>query len=255
MEKSVSVEEQKELDAVASNQTIPIINMDCVKKIREIQGNTHSMWKRSFPKNAKEYVFHANTQCSFHVLISILHDYLNRQGKLSVALSVQNIKSQLWKAYTDYTTDYNDKIIEVLKMQGKRKLFENGARLEQVIMSEGYYITDLDIWLMAKKTQLPIILFSSTSLKNLVEGIDWILMYGKPQDKFYFIRSPANVSPGEVPEYQLVMPPISPNIMQEFAAVFETAVATSKSSFVPNVQAFDKYLTEYKYIRRKGPNV
>jgi hypothetical protein len=140
-------------------------------------------------------------------------------------------------------------------MQGKRKLFENGATIEQVIMSEGYYITDLDIWLMAKKTQLPIILFSSTSLKNLVEGIDWILMYGKPQDKFYFIRSPANVSPGEVPEYQLVMPPIAPNSMQEFAALFETAVADSKSRFVPNVQPFDKYLTEYKYIRRKGPKV
>jgi hypothetical protein len=43
--------------------------------------------------------------------------------------------------------------------------------------------------------------------------------------------------------------------MQEFAEVFETAVATSKSRFVPNVQPFDKYLTEYKYIRRKGPKV
>lgn len=255
VEKAISVEEQRQFDETASNQTVPIYNMDCVKKIREIQGNTHSMWKRAFPKTAKEYVFHPNTQCSFHCLISILHDFLNRQGKLTVALTVQNIKSQLWKAYADYTDEYNDKLIEVLKMQGKRKLFENGATLEDVIMSEGYYITDLDIWLMAKKTHLPIILFSSTSLKNLVEGIDWILLYGKPQDKFYFIRSPANVAPGEVPEYQLVMPPISPNSMQEFAALFETAVATSKSRFVANVQSFDKYLTEYKYIRRKGNKV
>jgi hypothetical protein len=250
-DKVVSVEEQRELDAaVAFNQTIPIVNMDCVKKIRDIQGNTHSMWKRAFPKTAKEYVFHPNTQCSFHVLISILHDYLNRQGKLSIALTLQNIKSQLWKAYADYSN--NVKIVELLKMQGKRKMFENGATLEQVIMSEGYYITDLDIWLMAKKTQLPIVLFSSTTLKNLVQGIDWILLYGKPQDKFYFIRSPANVAPGEVHEYQLVIPPISPSSMQEFAALFETAVATSKSSFVPNVQGFDNYLTEYKYIRRRG---
>jgi hypothetical protein len=60
------------------------------------------------------------------------------------------------------------------------------------------------------------------------------------------------VAPGEVPEYQLVMPTITPNSMQEFATVFETAVADSKSRFIPNVQSFDKYLTEYKYIRRRG---
>ena len=249
VDKPITGEEQRKMET-DNIPELQIVNMDCVKKIRDIQGNTHSMWKRAFPKTAKEYVFHPKIQCSFHVLISILHDYLNRQGKLSVALTVQNIKSQLWKAYSDYSN--NDKLVEVLKMQGKRKLFENGATLEEVIMSEGYYITDLDIWLMAKKTQLPIILFSSTTLKNLVEGVDWLLLYGKPQDRFYFIRSPANVAPGEVPEYQLVMPTIAPNSMQEFATVFETAVADSKSRFIPNVQSFDKYLTEYKYIRRRG---
>jgi hypothetical protein len=105
--------------------------------------------------------------------------------------------------------------------------------------------------MIAKKTQLPIILFSSTSLKNLIEGIDWLLLNGKSQDKFYYIRSPANIIQGEVPEYQLVMPPITIANMQEFSEIFEKAYVDSKSKFVPNIQSLDNYLEQYKYIRRR----
>jgi hypothetical protein len=48
--------------------------------------------------------------------------------------------------------------------------------LETVILSEMYYLTNLDIWLLAYEMDLPIILFSTNPFKNMVPGINWLVL-------------------------------------------------------------------------------
>ena len=228
------------------------LNIDCVQKIRdEVQGNERSMWKRIFPKPAKEVVFHATPYCSFYMMIYIIENVTKaRKGKTNVNLTVSNIKSVLWGAYKEYLDKENEnyaKIESILKMQGKRKLFSGNSTLEQIIASEGYFLSDLDIWVIATKLRLPIVLFSSTALKSLMDPtvkIDWLLMGGTniQKDKYFFVRSPSNVM-----EYQMVIPPAeltNPNL-KEFYGVVQKSIVEGKKSH--NLNDLHQYLQDYKY--------
>jgi hypothetical protein len=228
------------------------LNIDCVQKIRdEVQGNERSMWKRIFPKPTREVVFHATPYCSFYMMIYIIENVTKaRKGKTNVNLTVSNIKSVLWGAYKEYLdkeTENYAKIESILKMQGKRKLFSGNSTLEQIIASEGYFLSDLDIWVIATKLRLPIVLFSSTALKSLMDPtvkIDWLLMGGTniQKDKYFFVRSPSNSM-----EYQMVIPPAeltNPNLNEFYGAVQKSIVEGKKSL---NVKDLQQYLDEYKY--------
>ena len=228
------------------------LNIDCVQKIRdEVQGNERSMWKRIFPKPAKEVVFHATPYCSFYMMIYIIENVTKaRKGKTNVNLTVSNIKSVLWGAYKEMIDKEEDnyaKIESILKTQGKRKLFSGNSTLEQIIASEGYFLSDLDIWVIATKLRLPIVLFSSTALKSLMDPtvkIDWLLMGGTniQKDKYFFVRSPSNVM-----EYQLVIPPVeltNPDL-NEFYSVVQKSIIEGKKSH--NVKDLQQYLEDYKY--------
>jgi hypothetical protein len=226
------------------------LNIDCVQKIRdEVQGNERSIWKRIFPRPAKEIVFHETPYCSFYMIIYIIENVNKaRKGKMNVNITVSNIKSLLWGAYKDIIEENNtnyDKIVSILKIQGKRKLFSGNSTLEQIIASEGYNLTDLDIWVISKKLRLPIILFSSTHLKSLMDPtkkIDWLLLSGNIQkDKYFFIRSPSNNI-----EYQLIIPDtelVNPSL-NEFYTIVQKAIIEKKND---NIQDLKDYLEEYKY--------
>ena len=228
------------------------LNIDCVQKIRdEVQGNERSMWKRIFPKPAKEVVFHATPYCSFYMMIYIIENVTKaRKGKTNVNLTVSNIKSVLWGAYKEYLDKEQEnyaKIESILKMQGKRKLFSGNSTLEQIIASEGYFLSDLDIWVIATKLRLPIVLFSSTALKSLMDPtvkIDWLLMGGTniQKDKYFFVRSPSNVM-----EYQMVIPctELTNSDLKEFYNLVQKSIVEGKKSH--NVKDLQQYLQEYKY--------
>lgn len=243
----ITIEEQQQI--VSIEKKPGELNIDCVQKIRdEVQGNERSLWKRIFPRPAKEIVFHGTPYCSIYMMIYIIENVNKaRKGKMNVNITVSNIKSLLWGAYKeiidDNTSNY-DKIVSILKIQGKRKLFSGNSTLEQIIASEGYNLTDLDIWIISKKLRLPIILFSSTTLKSLMDPtkkIDWLLLSGNIQkDKYFFMRSPSNHI-----EYQLVVPEmeLTNTSLTEFYSILQKSVLEKNA----NVQDLMDYLKEYKY--------
>ena len=60
--------------------------------------------------------------------------------------------------------DYYTHIWYILKSQGKKNLmrlqWEGDVRFEDIIMSGDYYLTNLDLWLLAIKYNIPLILYS-----------------------------------------------------------------------------------------------
>lgn len=243
----ITLEEQNKI--VSIEKKPGELNIDCVQKIRdEVQGNERSMWKRIFPKPTKEVVFHATPFCSMYMMIYIIENITKaRKGKTNLNLTVSNIKSVLWGAYKeliDKETENYAKIESILKMQGKRKLFSANSTLEQIIASEGYFLSDLDIWVIATKLRLPIVLFSSTSLKSLMDPtrkVEWLLTGGNIQkDKYFFVRSPSNSM-----EYQMVIPPteLTNPSLNEFYSIVQKSVIEKSD----NVKDLQQYLEEYKY--------
>lgn len=244
----ITIAEQRKITSIEKKPGE--LNIDCVQKIRdEVQGNERSIWKRIFPRPAKEIVFHDTPYCSIYMMIYIIENVNKaRKGKTTVNITVSNIKSLLWAAYKEIIEEKDgnyDKIVSILKMQGKRKLFSGNSSLEQIIASEGYNLSDLDIWVISKKLRLPIILFSSTNLKSLMDPtkkIDWLLLGGNIQkDKYFFIRSPSNYI-----EYQLVLPEteLTNPSLNEFYAVVQKAVLEKTNH---NTYDLKDYLEQYRY--------
>jgi len=223
--------------------------LDCIRetKARVIGNDKSGSWKPYFPITAKEIVFMNSVTCSFIPIIYIL------QQVLKSPISIQNIKTTIWNGYSKLMEVYRDKILTILRNQGKRELIDlvltKKSTFEHVIFSDGYYITDLDIWVLCNSTQLPVILFSSTKLKTLVNELDWLRLgsgKGEPKTKYFFIRSPANVAPNKPPAYQMVSPAFSFDEMKD--DMFLKA-ERGDPTYSENMQKIENYLAKYHLIR------
>jgi hypothetical protein len=213
-ENHISLEEQDTLIEDSTNKTgLSSYILDCIKETRQkVVGNDKAgSWRTYFPPAAKEIVFDSSVLCSFIPMIYILQE----KTKGAVSISVQNIKTQLWNGYSQYMDLYRDKIIAILRKQGKRELMDmiksGKSTFEHVLFSDAYYITDLDWWVFCSVSKLPVVLFSSTSLKTISASLEWLrLGYGGgAQEKYWFVRSPAEVGVNMAPGYHLVVPSYS----------------------------------------------
>jgi hypothetical protein len=223
---------------------------ECINVIRDVIGNpTTSLWKRIFQnKKFSEIVFNNTVNCSYQVILNILED------KLQKLITVENLKVTLWNAYSKYYDKYKNKILTILKKQGKGKVLENviknKAAFEDVLFSDSYFMTDLDIWMLADKLKLPIILFSSTKLGNLVDSVDWLLLGGDLSKPFYFVRSPQNMKPTSSTGYNLITPAVELSQVTEFYLLLQDKLLKNQDSPQENLLTLDNYLEKYIYIKK-----
>jgi len=209
----VSLVEQQEM--VISDNTKEEIQdkfgIECVRRVIPIIGKTISEWKAFFPKNATETELHSSIKCSFYPIIYIYNSVYNIQ------MTIEQVKSKLSNEYEKYMSKYQNKILGILRKQGKKDMVDNiladKYSLQTVIATEVYYLTNLDYWILAKQFSLPIILFHQKRLKNLVNTVNWLKLSDPPTGKlqeFYFIRVPTEpVNPGNyLPQYNVIKPPM-----------------------------------------------
>ena len=164
------------------------------------------------------------------------------------------MKVTLWNAYSNYYDKYSSKILTILRKQGKVKLLENVIKnkvsFEDVLFSDSYFLTDLDIWMLANKLKLPVILFSSTKLGNLVDSVDWLLLGGDLSKPFYFIRSPQNMKPTTTTGYHLIAPSVELSEVNEFYLLLQDKLLKNKDSPQENLLTLGDYLEKYIYIKK-----
>jgi hypothetical protein len=243
----ISLKEQQE---VLEKTTEKQLANECVNVIRDVVGNpTTSLWKRIFQnKKFNEIVFNNTVHCSYQVILHILED------KLQKLITIDNLKVTLWNAYSKYYDKYNNKILSILKKQGKKKILEsvtkNKVSFEDVLFSDSYFLTDLDIWMLADKLKLPIILFSSTKLGGLVDSIDWLFLGGDLSKPFYFIRSPQNMKPTSITGYQLIIPAVELTKVNEFYLMLQDKLMKNKETPQDNLLTLADYLEKYIYIKK-----
>jgi hypothetical protein len=181
---------------------------DCIQRVGEVVGNTKSVWKNYF-QNGKEIVFKNDTAiCTFEVLLYIM-------GELKVGTpTIPFIKDRLVKEYKSLA-QYLPALLKIWvhdkKITKSRQM--NIQQVEEFIQNENYFITDIDVWIIAETLKLPIILFCAVGLKFLKlvsqEKKPWILFSKYEENSlYYFIRAPSedNVNLSIQPRYQLIVP-------------------------------------------------
>lgn len=245
----ISLDDQfKELkDTKTDASNLNTIIVDCVKEKINIIGNaTASMWKRIFPQQAKEIVFkNANPVCSYYVLLTI---FISKYGQTNV--TIQDIKRVIWDGYSGLYGLHKNTILKILKMQGKfdivKKVKNGTTTLENIILSDQYYITDLDIWIFALKTKIQVCLFNRNMLKGLDASLEWIFLNNLYSEKTYFIRSPSLKHSNEIPSYNLITPSLYISELKEFEVIVQNTITGRDNTYKNNIQSLNQYLESMK---------
>jgi hypothetical protein len=190
---------------------------ECVEKTMTVMNNEGSRnWKNILPAQAKETIVRDSYLCSYFVLIYVFKKLYDRDE------SVDSIKTMLWDSYKDIVSNYQLKILDVLKKQGKRGIVDgikkNKYDFETVIMSEGYYLTSFDLWVLSSRMKLPIVLFSHS---KLMTNQDMLVCGGDiSKDRYFFIRC-------ENEMFRIITPTIELRSLPEISKTIGT------SSFIP----------------------
>jgi hypothetical protein len=226
--------------------------LDCMKETRTVIGNDKmGSWKIVFPASAKEIIFGESIVCSYIPMIYVLQHVLNTKS-----ITIQNVKTTLWNGYSQLMAEYRDKMILLLRRQGKRELMDlittNKSTFEHVVFSDAYYITDLDWWILSRVANLPVVLFSSTTLKYLVHNVNWLKLNANvvsesSHKKYYFVRSPLNVGINTPPGYNVVAAPYS---FSELRSEMFLHAERGDPKFADNIQPLTRFLSSYHVIQR-----
>jgi hypothetical protein len=250
----LTLDEQAELVEFAATRKTELSEyiVDCIKQTKvNVMGNEKpGSWRPIFPKDTKEVVFGQSIVCSFIPLIYIFQEIHKK------AISMQNIKTSLWNGYRSLmeVSDNNHKIISILRNQGKRDMMDSikndKSTLEQAIFSDEYYITDLDCWVFCKVAKMPVIMFSSTTMKFLINSVNWIQLgrRGLPNEKFYFVRSPVDMKVNTPPAYHVLQPSWA---FSELKGDMFLRAERGETQYSTNIQSLDSFLAKYHLIKRK----
>jgi hypothetical protein len=176
--------------------------MEYVTGTIDVIGNSLGFWRQIFPIATKELVLLPdNIKCGYNLMIYII------QKTLNIYYTIEMIKKTLSKKYKIHN-QYLKQIKKILSLHGIEKntmmsKVNTMDDLDVIIMRDEYYLSNLDIWMIADSLNLPIILFSSKDLSNLLLKRKWIIMGGeKTEDSYFFIRS--LVEKGTIPQYNLI---------------------------------------------------
>lgn len=233
-----------------------LINIDCIKKALVINENNYNddgdMWRKYFI-NTTEYYFRDTPYCTFTILRLIIYF----QKKIKV--SVNKIKQYLIEKYSIYFNDdkYKEikkKILHILKQQGKGHFVEliknNEINIENMIIDENYYLTDLDLLAIVSNNNIScnVIIYSKNNFNTMNPNINWLLIKKNYMENnidkimsedYWFIRT-QKFETNIIPAYSLINKRIS---LQDVDIINKGDLNEFKKN---NMLTFDEFLQDYK---------
>ena len=121
-------------------------------------------------------MFRNTINCTYNSIRLIIYKSENMK------VSINYIKKKIYETYQKYP-DYINKIVSILKSQGKKKLLATLntpptlAVFKPILFSDDYYLTDLDIFaFINNKKNLKVILFSNKTFNTMNSNINWLLI-------------------------------------------------------------------------------
>jgi hypothetical protein len=166
------------------------------------------IWQNCFPKNFNEIEYDKTVGCTFEFIIDIIEKRTNER------LEMNTIKNILYEEYQKFLTNYLNKIIDILIIEGKKylgeKLKNNVITFTDFIFSDNYFLTTFDLWLLVNKYKIPTIFISSKNLLQTNYERNVFIAYNDKIDydevlreQFCFMIIPSLKSE-KIPEYKII---------------------------------------------------
>ena len=170
--------------------------IECKKITTKIKGK----WNKLFPETFNQIGFDNTVGCTFDLMMRI---FKNK--------TISTLKKVLVKKYALLIKEFNEeRITDILVQQGKQtmmKLIKSGnIKFDATILSEYYYLTNLDIWILCEHYKVNFIFLSSTKLK---ENDESMLLENFQENKsgvqnYVIIHSPG-IKVNTIPGYSLLL--------------------------------------------------
>ena len=149
----------------------------------------------------KEYGDFKTTLRSVNCGFDMLKTILSTEG---IQMDNIAIKELLVKSYSEIDVEDHPKILAIMATEGKEQwvqnILGNKITLETFIMSDNYYLTMIDLWIISDRLKIPVI-FIGNAVKKINKKLAFAIEPKKTA--YYFIRlfSPKQ---NTIPRYQLV---------------------------------------------------
>jgi hypothetical protein len=146
-----------------------------------------------------------NNICSFQIILMLIK-YHTKNNSL-VILDLKNKLIQLYSKHPNTETLYYI-LLKNNKKSSMQKVIDGLIKMEDYITSDEYYVTFLDIYLLSKEYDLPIIFLCNTaidiSITNSTEIKYIVCNINKINDDYYFLKVPSVYSRDKKHNYKLM---------------------------------------------------
>ena len=200
-----SIEQDKDaIDHTSKN----ILRDDVVCNISSnLPKNITGIWESSFPSGSKELFYDMEFElCTYEIILNVIKDHNVKH----MNMTKKDLKNELLNIYKKYH-DRLDKVLSILATQHPmknvliKKVFSGDITFEDLLLSESYFLTNLDIWVIAKHYNIPLILYAATRLQE--NDLDLLVANSTNVSYYYFIKSPG-LRPSnkeQLPSHRLVV--------------------------------------------------
>lgn len=246
----ITLDEQLKLIGKLQDNAVKI---DCIKgEPQELEGNKQNFWRRLFPLHTQEYIYHNSPICTFYVLI----DILMKINDGTQVMDVPSIKNLLIESYRTFAEQgFERAIADIWNAEGKKKLLgQSNGSFEMVIMSEAYYMTNLDLWVIADRLNLPIILFSTSKISSFfirddptAFSVNWIAAESGVKERIksphFFIRGHSKrMKMGEIHSFSVITTPFILNNVKGIEGMVKSGLQNPDSEYRNNIIGLIDYL-------------
>jgi hypothetical protein len=163
---------------------------------------TSGLWRAIFPDTYKDVTYGKTRICTFTTVIDLIEKNTNEK------VTINQLKNILYEEYRNYLQEYQQKIVDILIIEGKKTLGDQvkagSLSFGSFIYTDNYFLTPFDIWLLVQKYKIPTIFISQREILQTNYKDFALIGYGERDDKFAFIIIPG-LDPEKTPGYKLVV--------------------------------------------------
>jgi len=148
-------------------------------------------WKSQFPVDSVGLVFDTSPpSCTFDTMLTMIQDS-DRTNSATVA----TLKEYLASRYADIAVNRLPELLQAFIAAGKKRIAtrvkQRATSIEHAVLSDDYYLTNLDVILIAQHYKIPLVMFSSTLIVENKKPV--MMVYSQSHVAHYYIKTPGVV--------------------------------------------------------------